>query len=257
MVHRLHAVLWIAASLALASCALLVDTDGLEGRATGGGGAGEGGTVVEGGAEGGGQVDGASPTDPCGDPALVLCEKFDTPAALSRYPSVTDPSTSIASDDVAFLSAPRSAKFTINPGNNGSPDATIELVTTASVAAFVFEGYVNMDHGEPQGVARLLKVMGSGVSLVLEQSGKVLEGTDVRAQLAPAPFGAWVRVRVEVRTEAPRRAIVTVGEATTGEILLTSTGSPDRVTVELGVSNASSPTRGWLVRWDDVTIKRL
>lgn len=261
--HRLLVIPSLALPLAVASCSLLVDTAGLVGEPAGGSAESGGGDGGDGAGDGGGggeagTADGPGSSDACSDPAIVLCERFDTPQALGRYPSTTDPSTSVASDPDAFLSAPRSAKFTIEPSNNGSPDATIQLTTSVTVPRFVLEASVFIERGEPGGDARLLSVKaGTGGSLRLTRSGTLTESSDLRAQLVALPFGQWLRVRLEMRTDAPRTMTLTVGEATSGQLPLLTTGAAGPVVVDLGVSDASSPTQGWVVRWDDVSIKRL
>jgi hypothetical protein len=253
----------LALPIATLSCSLVVSTSGLEGASTPAATDREAGAADESGTaeaatppDGGG--DSSLEAGACADPALIVCERFDTATALARYPATTDAPTTVTSDDAVVFSAPRSAKFTIQPSGNGSPDATIRMASSVPAAHYVFEGYLHIERVEPQGVARLLAVgTGTGSTVYLEQSGRVMESSTLLAQLAPVPSSTWLLVRVEVRSDAPRSVSVTVGTNTTGVLPLGSTGKASEVLLDLGVSEAASPSIGWIVRWDDVSVRAL
>lgn len=243
--------------LAMASCSVLVDTTGLAGGANGSGGGG--------GSDAGGDaaldassVDGAAGADPCADPAVVLCERFDTVTAISRYPKETDDSTSIGSDDALFFSSPRSAVFAITPGSNGSPDAALSATTSQTLSHFAVEGRVNIERGEPGEDGQLLDVKLGAHDLYLKASGIVSEDSATRTTFAPIARGRWVLVRLEVDvTGGAVAASVSVDGAPARALALSGAYSANTVSVKLGISEAFSPTAGWRVHWDDVIVRRL
>lgn len=248
-------------ALPLGACQLLVETDGLAGSAQARSDAG--GTPSDGPASADGPVlvDGPSAADPCAN-GPVHCETFDEGDPLQRNSVDKDDTTKVSIDDKVSVSQPRSARFEITPSSaNGSPDATLQFTTDKSVSSFVFEGKVLIDREEVGKAGRLLRLAAppEDVSinpLMLEQSGNIKDGTNagVLANLGSIPLNRWLAVRVEMR---PEKAIVTVEGASPGTAEIARTWAPNKVMVRFGISEADSPTTGWLVHWDNLVVREL
>jgi hypothetical protein len=247
-----------SAVLLSASCSLFIDTTGF----------------VEPGdpdsSDGATNVDGASPIEAasdvalnerCKDPSVIVCETFDGPAAVEKYPRTTDPSTSVTFDTTGFLSPPGSSRFLIQAStSNTSPDAVLRIEPDVVVADFAIDAGLFIEYAEPGGAARLVYLSNANSkSLIVEQSGAVIESGEMRAQLGAIPTGRWLSVKIEIRTsKPPATGSIRIGDATTNTMTLHETWTdPGKPIFRFGVSEANSPTRGWLVRWDDVVIRRL
>ena len=246
----------LALPIGVASCTLLVDTSGLSTSDTSVEAGVDGAPAIEGGIDSSAPLDGA--TDPCADPTVVLCERFNDEASISRYPAVTDPTTTISLDKISFFSPPGSAKFLITPSTNTSPDTTLALKTDVSLARFAVEARVRIDRNEPGQGAQLLNLTTGPRILVVDHSGEIRDGATLIATVPSPPSNEWVRLRVEVRTDTPTKSVVvTLGSTTTDTLPISANWAAGPVQVQLGVSEANSPTTGWLVRWDDVILQRL
>ena len=242
----------------LGACFLVVDTDDLAG-------AGVGSTRDSGLVEAGdgppvstvdaGDASEAAAPDPCaGEP--ILCETFDDTSTLPAYPQNTDPESAITLDDAGSLSPPHSARFVIEPSNNNSADATIDLRTTAGVADFVFEAALHIERSEPGQVARLLLISNGDDGFYLDQNGEVKNSGDTFGNVGPVPTGRWITIRIEMRIASGNATFVIDGK-TSGPFQVPGTWQPDPVLARLGVSEANAPTTGWLVRWDNIVIRKL
>jgi hypothetical protein len=250
-----------AIAAALAACSALVDTDGLTGGVRADASSDEAVDVVPETSTGDGPTQDATPEDPCLDQTLPFCERFDTAAALLRFGSDTDPpDTRIEVDTSAFVSAPGSAKFEIDPTMNGSPDATLGFSTSATLARLAFEAWVRIERSEPGERGRLLSMnVASQGNVIIERSGAFsLDGAPLGTIAEPAA-DQWFRLRVEIRTDVvPAELIVTRGDARSAVVRLADTAwTPGKVSAQFGISEASSPNVGWLVRWDDVRVLKL
>ncbi len=234
-------------------CSLLVDTDAFSG---GGGGYADAATPPR---EASASTDAGAPESgvrpgPCSG-TFVHCETFDTADSLKRYGADLDSTTSIDVDDVLTLSPPRSAKFVIAPSNNTSPDATLMFTTATPLEKFVFEGNVHIEREEPDEPARLLRVEAAGGPFLnLSRAGGLSDGTQTVGNVGPFPVGRWVRIRFEV---TPPTATITVEGADPGAATFTVDWETRPVSVKFGVSEANSPTTGWIVRWDDLVLRAL
>ena len=246
-----------------ASCSLLVDTDGLGGARSeddagsidGAAGASDA-AAPDGSTDAGSDADaGAARVDPCTD-GPVHCETFDEGAPLSRYEIDDDPETSISIDDALSFSPTRSAKFEIEPSANGSPDATIEL-TTSPILDVSLEGKVHIERFEPGAVGRLLFIALGDATMYLERSGALVT-SGLSSSVGEIPAGRWLTIRVELRrSTSPQTLTVTVEGAGAQRLVVIVPNTPSRLFVRLGISEAPSPTTGWVVRWDDIVIRHL
>jgi len=262
MDRRAHAV--VGAGVAIASlaltgggCSLLVDTDGLSTSAA----SPADGGFVDSDAENQADAtkadanDGApAPTNRCA--ASIHCETFDEGDPLSRHTKSIDSSTIVTIDDTRSVSAPRSARFVINPSGNGSPDATLTFHTDAAVASFVFEGTIYIEREEPSLVGRILRLGNTtNPAITLDRSGTVrLEGTGVLGTVSTMPSGQWVTLRLELR---PNALTVTVNGTGPAAFAFPITWAKESLTVRFGISEASSPTTGWVVNWDNLVVREL
>jgi hypothetical protein len=251
--------LLVASVVALsASCTLFIDTSGFVGSSDAVD-ASDGATSADVSSADDAPRD-VSPFELCKDPSFIVCETFDGPVAVDRYPRVTDPSTNVTFDNVGFFSPPGSVRFRIEPSGNTSPDAVLRMEPGVTVADFGIDAELFIESSEPGGVARLLYISNENTkSLIVEQSGAVVESGETRAQLGAIPLGRWLAVHIEIRTsKLPATASIKIGDATTNTISLhESWTEPGKPVFRFGVSEASSPTKGWLVRWDDVVIRKL
>jgi hypothetical protein len=258
-----HAAGWkvgcFAATASILSCSLLVDTGELSGKP-------DAPTFgAEAGAEAAADAEPEAGTalnlpNPCADTTLVFCESFDSPAALSRFGKDTDPTTNISVDGPASASAPRSARFEILPDTNTSPDATLQFTTTASLSHVAVDGWVLIERSEPAQVGRLFLVnIGAQTNIIVERSGDILDGSKQIGTVAAPPTGRWFRLHVEANGDVvPPTVVVELDGIPSKTITVGSAAwKPGPVMVRFGISEANSPTTGWLVRWDDIRVKSL
>lgn len=249
--RRLSTVGFVALLSALLGCSLAYDLSGLAGGRADGGDA-----SVEAASVDAGQADAPSVNARCAN--TVLCQTFDDPV-LGLLETTTDPSTRVELDDKVFRTPPRSARFTIEPSTSDtSPDATLRLRASSALDAFVLTAELNIERTEPMGAGQLLKLTTGDLLLVLRVNGTLLESSVTVASLGPLPTAAWLPVRIEVRTNTqPATAIVSIGAKSSGTIQLAAKSVASPANVELGVSEANSPTAGWVVRWDEVIVRPL
>ena len=247
----------VVAAAACTACTLLVGTSGLSGEDAGVPAAGadaraETSTSVDGAAD-------APASVTCGDPSFVICETFDTPGSTDRYPRDLDDTTSIDPDDTRSVSPPGSARFTIQAStSNQSPDATLAFKTSIDLSDFAVEGKVFVAKSEPGQNARLLRIVSVGVGepMMVNRSGDVVHGNAITGG-GVVPFDKWVRIRVEIRSSMqPAQATIEI-DGVRRSISLQGGWTPGLVTASFGISEANSPTTGWLVNWDDVVIQKL
>lgn len=254
------------AALFCTACSLLVDSGGLSDDDPQANDAGVTEAAVadvtvtgDGGVAGDADASGdAAYVEPCvGN--VVLCEKFDSTNATDVYEKTLDPNTRIDTDDSAFLSAPRSARFTIDPSTSiGSADATLNMHPTAALADFSIEGRVFIEKREPNEDGRLFWVNGAtgGEALFINASGAVKNGTSA-VNVGMFASGKWIHLRVEIHAgAAPAQATIEV-DGTKFPYTLTLGWPAGAISIRLGISETDVPTTGWLVRWDDVVVKKL
>lgn len=209
-------------------------------------------------ATGSADAEAGAPVDPCAAPN-VLCETFDGIDPLAAYDIDKDPSGSVAIDDAISLSPPRSARFTIEPSGALSADAAVTMLTNGAVEDFVFEGGVHIERKEPNESADLL-VLGKSKTerLVLDQLGALSLDGEQLGTVAPVPLGRWIPVRIEARVRvAPASVIVSVDGKEPVTITLPAPWAAASAFARLGVLDAKAPTTGWIVRWDDIVIRKL
>lgn len=256
------------ASASIAACSLLVDTDDLstgraDASASEAGGPTEAGTSDA--SEAGSDADAdAAVSDPCAAAGVVFCSRFDGPASLDELTVTTDPETRVEHDTTVFFSPPGSARFTIDPSTNNSADATLKRFAGNSVAHAVFSGVLRFDRSEAVNARLVAIAVGDESSFLIDRNGGniVLRENGVGTLgTVPVPSdGTWFRVELDLDGAAtPPQITLKVGTAApvTGRA---SAGSwaPGRVFVEFGVSETNTPaSKGWLVHWDDVSIRKL
>jgi hypothetical protein len=245
---------WCFALLCVAStaCTLLVVTTDLSGEGAG--------VPSDAQVEADTMVDAPRPVS-CAEPSIVVCETFDDEAAVARYATSTDESTTVTSSAAMSASAPRSALFTIEPSSSTSPDATLTIRPTGALTDFAVQGVFYIARREPGKEARLLNVSplgdaGVGEPIHLQQSGQV-RNADAVTNVGEFAGGRWVSIRLEVRSSVqPAEARLAV-DGVEALLALPAGWKPSEIFVRLGVSEANSPTTGWLVYWDDIVIRRL
>lgn len=248
----------LVAAAVVASCSLLVDTAGLSGAADR---ADADAAPRPAGDAGDAMADAAPAPDPCIDKTLAFCETFDGQGALGRFGKDTDPTTSITVDGPPFVTAPSSARFEILPDlANTSPDATLQLTTASTLANAAVDAWVLIERGEPAQVARLFLVsVGNQENVFVHRDGTIHTPSGKIGSVAAPPTGRWFRVHVELRTGVvPPTVLVELDGARSKAISVGNVAwKPGPVLVRFGISEANSPTVGWLVHWDDVVVKSL
>lgn len=245
-------------SAALVSCTLLVDLDGLVQMTP----AGPTDASPEvGSAEAGADSRTDAPlADPCAVSGLLYCTRFDDSRSLDAFRRTTDPTTRVEVLTSSFFSPPSAAAFTIDPSGNGSADATLALTVGTDVSRAVLRAKVRIDKREAVDGRLVAMRLGNSGTILLDHGGEIRESGAAKLGMAPAlPDAQWVEFRLELDgTVVPPRVRVTVGNAALTEVSVGSGAwSPGEVTVVFGISETSTPSSGWLVRWDDVVIQRL
>jgi hypothetical protein len=250
----------LIAGAAVVSCSLLVDTAGLSGTADRADADSD--APLQPVADGGdAKTDAAPAPDPCTDTTLAFCETFDGKGALARFGKDTDPTTSIAIDGPPFVTAPASARFEILPDTgNGSPDATLQFTTASSLARAAVDAWVLIERSEPMQAARLFYMsIANQEAVFIERDGTIhISAGEIGAVAAP-PSGKWFKLHVELRTDVtPPTIVVELDGVRTKAISVGNVGwNPGSLFVRFGISEANSPTTGWLVHWDDLVVRSL
>lgn len=248
-----------------AGCSFLLDTESLAGVAPsvdagGDTGPNAGEASVNNPPPDGSVADGSS-SDPCG-PSPLFCETFDKDAdPLARFMLDTDPTTEVTLDRAKSLSAPRSAKFVINPGGNASPDATLAYrIEGANKPDFVFEGSFFIERQENL-FARLLRItIDNGRAILLERTGAFKIDDNQLANVGRLPSNAWVHLRLEVHPTTMTLSLETPdgsGNVTSGPVNVAPAWSSGSILFRLGISEANSPNVGWIVYWDNIVVRAL
>jgi len=251
-------------AVGMTACTLLVDTGGFSSPSSttttpdAANDAPPGVNDAAGQAEAGDSSSSITPLD-CSDPKIVVCEGFDTAAAVAKYKADIDEGTSVSFEDKVVASPPGAARFEIGGGlSNNSPDATLELVADETLTDFSIEARLHIEYGEPVEKGRLFLVSTGTENLYLESAGNVEETSTNVGQLGAIPRGRWLPFRVEIRLgDNPKTATFSVDDKTTGKINLGGGWTPGRPFIRIGISEAFAPQKGWLVRWDNLVVKRL
>ena len=206
-------------------------------------------------------TDAAPAPHPCADTTLAFCETFDDQGALARFAQDTDTTTSIAIDGPPFVTGPASARFEILADtNNESPDATLQFTTASTLARAAVDAWVLIERSEPMLAARLFLVnVGNQENVFVQRNGSIRTNSGEIGAVAAPPTGRWFRIHVEARADVvPPTILVELDGARSGAIPVGNVAwKPGPALVRFGISEANSPTTGWLVRWDDVVVKSL
>jgi len=251
----------LAVLLVAAGCSLLVDTSDLDVESSSSSSSSSAGGQGEGGPPNGGGSDGSTSDGPIGTTTneicknTVHCETFEEGDPLSRMSADTDDVTKITIDSTKSLSPTHAARFEIEPSNNGSPDATLQF-RTKNIANFVFEGSIFIEREQPNQPGRIFRINNeiAGLPLDLTHNGRLTLDDNLIAELGVIPRGRWVRLKVEVKG---RTLIVSYdnGAKSTGPLSLSNPLDSAPLTVRFGISEANSPNIGWIVYWDDLTVR--